>query len=81
MPGHAEGRRHYKADGTSNYYDPLFAESDKFFLIWQHPQYPIDYLTRRARSSVRQLYERQLAMNVSGCWVTTWLPTEEMPRD
>lgn len=79
-----KGAEHYKADGTSNYDDPLFKESMKFyydlgneehvnpeFLIQKSKQMPVDYFT-----------SGKVGMSVAGGWTTVWLTdTAKYPRD
>ncbi|WP_158098523.1 extracellular solute-binding protein [Gemmiger sp. An120] len=79
-----KGAEHYKADGTSNYDDPLFKEALKFYydlgnvehvnpeyLVQKSKQMPLDYFT-----------SGNIGMSVAGGWTTVWLTdTEKYPRD
>ena len=79
-----KGFSHYKEDGSSNYDDPLFKESVKWYydlgntekiqpsyLVQKSKQMPVDYFTTG-----------RVGMSVCGGWTTNWIiDKEKYPRD
>ena len=91
-----KGAEHYKADGTSNYDDPLFAESVKFFYglgneekiqpditTYKAGVYPWNAFHSTGKADANGKYDKaQFGMFVCGGWAASMLPnTEKYPRD
>lgn len=91
-----KGAEHYKADGTSNYDDPLFKESVEFFYglgnelkiqpditTYMAGVYPWNAFTSTGVANADGSYDAaQFGMFVCGGWVASMLPNaEKYPRD
>lgn len=91
-----KGAEHYKADGSSNYDDPLFAESVKFFYglgneekiqpditTYKAGVYPWNAFHSTGKADANGKYDKaQFGMFVCGGWAASMLPnTEKYPRD
>lgn len=89
-----KGAEHYKADGTSNYDDPLFAESVKFFYglgneekiqpditTYKAGVYPWNAFHSTGKADANGKYDKaQFGMFVCGGWAASMLPnTEKYP--
>ena len=91
-----KGAEHYKADGTSNYDDPRFAESVRFFYglgneekiqpditTYKAGVYPWNAFPSTGTADANGKYSKaQFGMFVCGSWAASMLPnTEKYPRD
>lgn len=85
MWANQNGAEHYKADGTSNYDDAIFAEGLKFFYdLGNVEKIQPDSLTYAVGSYPWNSFVAtdKIGMFVCGGWVASMLPnTEKYPRD